>query len=63
MDERNLEIGKKYLHHRKLEIDGRKLEAERWVKCIDLTQEGGTFQHEYEVFTLTHDQIKEEILE
>lgn len=63
MDERNLEIGKKYLHHRKLEIDGRKLEAERWVKCIDLTQEGGTFQHEYEVFILTHDQIKEEILE
>lgn len=48
MDERNLEIGKKYLHHRKLEIDGRKLEAERWVKCIDLTQKGGTFQHEYE---------------
>ena len=62
MDERNLEIGKKYLHHRKLEIDGRKLEAERWDKCIDLTQEGGTFQHEYEVFTLTHDQIKEELL-
>ena len=49
-------------YHRKLEIDGRKLEAERWVKCIDLTQEGGTFQHEYEVFTLTYDQIKEELL-
>ena len=61
MDERNLEIGKKYLHHRKLEINGRKLEAERWVKCIDLTPDGGTFQHEYEIFTLGHNQIKEEI--
>lgn len=63
MDERNLEIGKKYLHHRKLEINGRKLEAERWVKCIELTPDGGTFQHEYEIFTLGHNQIKEEILQ
>ena len=32
MDKRNLNPGRKYLHHRKITIDGRKMEAERWIK-------------------------------
>ena len=30
MDKRNLNPGRKYLHHRKVIIDGRIMEAERW---------------------------------
>lgn len=33
--------GRKYLHHRKIRIMDRDLEAERWVKYIEKTEKGG----------------------
>lgn len=63
MDKRNLIPGRKYLHHRKLIIDGRQLEAERWIRCLAITGAGAVFRHEYEVFELTDQKIKEELKE
>lgn len=63
MDKRNLIPGRKYLHHRKLIIDGRQLEAERWIQCLEITGAGAVFRHEYEVFELTDQKIKEELKE
>lgn len=63
MDKRNLIPGRKYLHHRKLIIDERQLEAERWIQCLEITGAGATFRHEYEVFKLTDQKIKEELKE
>lgn len=63
MDKRNLIPGRKYLHHRKIIIDGRQLEAERWIQCLEITGTGATFRHEYEVFELTDQKIKEELKE
>lgn len=63
MDKRNLIPGRKYLHHRKLIIDGRQLEAERWIRCLAITGAGAVFRHEYEVFELTDQKIKKELKE
>lgn len=63
MDKRNLIPGRKYLHHRKIIIDGRQLEAERWIQCLEITGAGAVFRHEYEVFELTDQKIKEELKE
>lgn len=63
MDKRKLIPGQKYIHHRKIIIDGRKMEAERWIRCLEITGTGATFRHEYEVFELTDQEIKEELKE
>ena len=63
MDKRNLIPGRKYLHHRKLIIDGRQLEAERWIRCLEITDTGAVFRHEFEIFELTNQEIKEELIE
>lgn len=62
MDKRNLIPGRKYLHHRKIIIDGRQLEAERWIQCLEITGTGATFRHEYEVLELTDWEVREEII-
>lgn len=63
MDKSNLIPGRKYLHHRKIIIDGRQLEAERWIQCVKITDTGAVFRHEYEVFELTDQKIEEELKE
>ena len=40
MDKRKLTPGRKYLHHRKIVINGRQLEAERWIRCLEVTGAG-----------------------
>ena len=62
MDKEKLIEGKTYLHHRKICIDGRKLEGERWIKCIEITRSGALFQHEFEIFELTDEKIADEII-
>lgn len=61
MDKSNLVPGRKYLHHRKIAVDERELEAERWIQCLEITGTGATFRHEYEVFKLTDQKIEEEL--
>lgn len=63
MDKLKLIPGQKYLHHRKIVINGRQLEAERWIRCLEITGAGAVFRHEYEVFELTDQKIKEELKE
>ena len=60
MDKSNLVPGRKYLHHRKISINGRQMEAERWIRCLEITDTGTLFRHEYEIFELTDQEIKEE---
>lgn len=63
MDKSNLVPGRKYLYHRKIVIDERELEAERWIQCLEITGSGAAFRHEYEVFELMDHEIKEELKE
>ena len=63
MDKRKLTPGRKYLHHRKVIIDGRIVEAESWIRCLEVTGAGASFRHEYEIFELTDQEIKEELKE
>lgn len=63
MNKNDLIPGRKYLHHRKIIIDGRQMEAERWLRCLEITGTGASFRHEYEIFELTDQEIKEELKE
>lgn len=63
MEKNKLIPGRKYLHHRKLIIEGRRMEAERWIWCLEITDTGATFRHEYEVLELSDQEIKEELKE
>lgn len=63
MEKVKLIPGRKYLHHRRIVIDGRKMEAERWVQFLEITGTGAAFRHEYEIFELTDQEIKEELKE
>lgn len=63
MDKSNLMPGRKYLHRRKVVIAGRAMEAERWIRCLEVTDTEAFFQHEYEIFKLTDQEIKEELKE
>ena len=55
--------GRKYMHHRKIQIGDRDLEAERWVKYLGKTEKGGLFEFEFEQFELTDTDIQKEIRE
>ena len=63
MEKEKLVPGRKYLHHRKIVIDGRQMEAERWIRCMEITDTGAAFRHEFEIFELTDQEIKEELIE
>lgn len=63
MDKRNLIPGRKYLHHRKITIDGRKMEAERWIRCLEITDTGALFRYEFETLELTNEEIRTEIIQ
>lgn len=62
MEKNNLKPGKKYLHKRKTTISGRILEAERWLKCKEITPDGAIFSRDFEPETyLNNRQIQEEL--
>ncbi len=63
MEKNKLVPGRKYLHRRKIVIAGRAMEAERWIRCLEVTDTEAFFQHEYEIFKLTDQEIKEELKE
>lgn len=64
MNKANLQVGKKYLHIRKTVIDGVEREAERWIKCIDITKDGAYFTRMMEVMEfLNNSTIEEELHE
>lgn len=63
MKKQKLIHGRKYLHHRKVIIDGRTMEAERWIRCLEVTDTGATFQHEFERIELTAQEIQTEIIQ
>lgn len=62
MDKSKLIPGRKYLHRRKVVIAGRTMEAERWIRCLEVTGAGASFRHEYEIFELTDQEIREQII-
>lgn len=64
MKKSELVIGKKYLQKRNTIIDGVYRQAERWIKCENLTSSGAIFSREFEPrIRLTDAQIEREIFE
>lgn len=56
--------GKRYLHRRQCMIGGILHEAERWIRCEEITARGAIFGRDYEMsFELTDAQIEREIRE
>ena len=62
MNKNDLIPGRKYLHHRRIIIETRQMEAERWLRCLKITETGAVFRHEFEVFELTDQEIREQIV-
>jgi hypothetical protein len=57
-----LNPGKKYLQKRKTIISGIPREAERWLKCEEITPDGAIFSRDFEpVIYLDNRQIQEEL--
>lgn len=64
MDKKKLIPGKKYQQKRKTVIDGIPREAERWLKCEQITDTGAIFSRDFEAeIELTDKEIREEIME
>lgn len=64
MDKKNLKPGKKYLHRRKTVISGVLREAERWIRCEEITPDGAFFSRDFEPeFHLDNRQIREKLYE
>ena len=63
MEKNRLILGRKYLHHRKITIAGRKMEAERWIRCLEITDTGALFRYEFEILELTNKEIQTEIIQ
>lgn len=60
----NLVPGKRYLRRRQCMIGGIIHEAERWIRCEEITAKGAIFSRDYEPsFELTDAQIEREIRE
>ncbi len=56
--------GRRYLHRRQCMIDGVLHEAERWIRCEEITPKGAIFGRDYEAsFELTDAQIERELKE
>ena len=64
MNKSDLVPGKRYLHRRQCMIDGIVHEAERWIRCEEITAKGAIFSRDYESsFELTNAQIEMELKE
>lgn len=56
--------GKRYLNRRQCMINGILHEAERWIRCEEITGKGAVFSRDYETpFELTDAQIEMELKE
>lgn len=63
MDKNKLIPGKKYQQKRKTVIDGIPREAERWMKCEQITDTGAIFSRDFESeIELTDKEIREELI-
>ena len=64
MIKNNLVPGKRYLHRRQCMIGGIVHEAERWIRCEEITAIGAIFSRDYEApFELSDAQVEREIRE
>ena len=64
MDKKKLIPGKKYQQKRKTVISGISREAERWLKCEQITNTGAIFSMDFEPeIELTDKEIRKEIIE
>lgn len=64
MNKNKLIHGNKYIHKRKIIIDGIYREAERRIKCERITDTGAIFSRDFEPeIELTNREIREEIME
>lgn len=64
MDKKKLIPGRKYLRRRSEPTSHGEVQAERWIKCLEITENGAVFGRDYEKpFHLTDEEIKRELRE
>lgn len=64
MKKANLILGRKYLHRRRTVIAGMPRQAERWMRCEQITSKGAVFSRDFETeIELSVEQIEQELME
>lgn len=64
MDKKKIISGKKYKQKRKAVINGITREAERWIRCERITEDGAVFSRDFEPeILLTDQEIEKELIE
>lgn len=63
MDKKRLIPGHKYIRRRKTTLSGRAVEAESWIKCVQVMQKGAVFIYGDRQMELTDEQIRKELRE
>ncbi len=63
MDKKKLIVGHKYLRRRVATYGGRKVGAESWIECVQITPAGAVFWGAEGLEKLTEEQIRKEIIQ
>ena len=64
MNKSDLIPGRKYLHRKTHTIDNRTIQAQRWLKCEEITEDGAVFSRYFEDKILLNNQgIEKELVE
>ena len=64
MERSKLIPGQKYLYRKTHTIDNRKIKAQRWLKCEEITEDGAVFSRYFEdKIPLSNQEIEEELIE
>ena len=64
MDKQKLIPGRKYLHREAHIINNRTIQAQRWLKCEEITEDGAVFSRYFEdKIPLSNQEIEEELIE
>ena len=64
MNKSDLIPGRKYLQREIHTIDNRTIQAQRWLKCEEITEDGAVFSRYFEdKIPLSNQEIEEELIE
>ena len=64
MNKNDLIPGQKHLHRKTHTIDNRTIQAQRWLKCEEITEDGAVFSRYFEdKIPLSNQEIEEELIE
>lgn len=63
MEKKYIKSERKYLHQRTIKINGNERKVQRWEKCKEVSENGATFEYENDIYFLSNEKIRKEIID